>query len=45
MAMDFTVPTNPLRRDTVTVPKGGFVALQFRTENPGVWLVKDPLVQ
>jgi FtsP/CotA-like multicopper oxidase with cupredoxin domain len=26
---------NPLRRDTVTAPGGGLVALRFRADNPG----------
>lgn len=30
---------NPPRRDTVTVPHGGFVALAFRPNNPGAWLL------
>ena len=30
---------NPPRRDTVTVPSGGYVAVAFRPDNPGVWLV------
>ncbi|KAK4458969.1 putative laccase precursor [Cladorrhinum samala] len=30
---------NPPRRDTVTVPSGGYVAVAFKPDNPGVWLV------
>ncbi|KAK0712929.1 multicopper oxidase-domain-containing protein [Lasiosphaeria miniovina] len=30
---------NPPRRDTVTAPAGGYVAVAFRPNNPGVWLV------
>ncbi|KAJ3334059.1 hypothetical protein HDU91_002798, partial [Kappamyces sp. JEL0680] len=29
---------NPLRRDTVVIPKDGWVVIQFYTDNPGVWL-------
>ncbi|PRP75518.1 ferroxidase, multicopper oxidase [Planoprotostelium fungivorum] len=29
---------NPMRRDAITVPSGGNVALRFRTVNPGTWL-------
>ncbi|KAL1917392.1 uncharacterized protein VTP21DRAFT_5048 [Calcarisporiella thermophila] len=28
---------NPVRRDTVQIPKGGYVVLRFRADNPGVW--------
>ncbi|KAJ3316798.1 hypothetical protein HDV06_002822, partial [Boothiomyces sp. JEL0866] len=28
---------NPVRRDTVIVPKKGWVAIRFRSDNPGVW--------
>ena len=31
-------PDNPMRRDTVQVPPGGFALLRFRADNPGVWL-------
>ncbi|KAI0134366.1 multicopper like protein [Xylariales sp. AK1849] len=30
---------NPPRRDTVMLPHGGFVALAFRPNNPGAWLL------
>lgn len=30
---------NPPRRDTVTMPNGGYVAVAFKPDNPGVWLV------
>ncbi|KAK3990829.1 putative laccase precursor [Cladorrhinum sp. PSN332] len=30
---------NPPRRDTVTVPSGGYIAVAFKPDNPGVWLV------
>src|SRR5947207_8799018 len=39
MAMDFTFPKNPIRRDTVMIHRNGFAILRFRTNNPGVWLV------
>jgi iron transport multicopper oxidase len=29
--------TNPVRRDTVTVPATGYVILRFIADNPGVW--------
>ncbi|KAK3680779.1 multicopper oxidase-domain-containing protein [Podospora appendiculata] len=29
---------NPPRRDTVTAPAGGYVAVAFKPDNPGVWL-------
>lgn len=28
---------NPVRRDTVVVPAGGFAMIRFRADNPGVW--------
>ncbi|KAI8914389.1 Cupredoxin [Gorgonomyces haynaldii] len=31
--------TNPVRRDTVLVPRGGWVLLRFRSDNPGIWLL------
>jgi iron transport multicopper oxidase len=36
MVLDF--PANPMRRDTVQVPPGGFALLRFRADNPGIWL-------
>lgn len=30
---------NPPRRDTATLPAGGFLILAFYTDNPGVWLM------
>ncbi|KAJ3268355.1 ferroxidase fet3 [Terramyces sp. JEL0728] len=30
--------TNPVRRDTIIVPGGGYVVLRFIADNPGVWL-------
>ncbi|KAJ3283504.1 ferroxidase fet3 [Blyttiomyces sp. JEL0837] len=38
-------PTNvtenpfPVRRDTVTIPGGGYVIIRFVADNPGVWLL------
>ncbi|KAK9717745.1 ferroxidase fet3 [Basidiobolus ranarum] len=29
--------TNPVRRDTVQVPGGGYVVFRFRDDNPGIW--------
>ncbi|KAF8929631.1 hypothetical protein BGZ58_008804 [Dissophora ornata] len=28
---------NPMRRDTATVPRHGFVVIRFKADNPGVW--------
>ncbi|KAL9228714.1 hypothetical protein vseg_004264 [Gypsophila vaccaria] len=30
---------DPVQRNTVAVPAGGWVALRFRTDNPGVWFM------
>lgn len=30
---------NPPRRDTVSLPSGGYLAVAFKPDNPGVWLV------
>ncbi|KAK0542740.1 ferroxidase fet3 [Tilletia horrida] len=30
--------TNPIRRDTVTIPSMGFAVLRFRADNPGAWM-------
>src|SRR2546421_12819328 len=30
---------NPPRRDVVIVQNGGFVAIAFKTDNPGTWLM------
>ncbi len=30
---------NPMRRDTVTVPKGSSVSLRVLADNPGVWML------
>ncbi|KAH8930456.1 multicopper oxidase [Atractiella rhizophila] len=31
--------TNPVRRDTVVIPGGGYAVLRFANDNPGVWVV------
>jgi hypothetical protein len=30
---------NPIRRDTATLPAGGYLVLAFESDNPGAWLV------
>jgi hypothetical protein len=30
---------NPIRRDTATLPAGGYLVLAFRSNNPGAWLM------
>ncbi|KAF2120016.1 laccase [Lophiotrema nucula] len=30
---------NPVRRDTATLPEGGYLVLAFESDNPGVWLM------
>jgi len=30
---------NPLRKDTVMVPRRGFVVLRFKADNPGLWML------
>lgn len=30
---------NPPRRDVVLLPAGGFVAIAFKPDNPGAWLM------
>ena len=30
---------NPPRRDTAMLPQGGFIALAFKPDNPGSWLL------
>ncbi|TVY84216.1 Oxidoreductase ptaE [Lachnellula suecica] len=29
---------NPIRKDTVSVPRRGYVVLRFRPNNPGIWM-------
>ncbi|KAH7081021.1 iron transport multicopper oxidase-like protein FET3 [Paraphoma chrysanthemicola] len=33
-----TLPSTPMKRDTVLVRPNGFAVLRFRADNPGVWL-------
>jgi hypothetical protein len=30
---------NPIRRDTAMLPAGGWLAVAFKTDNPGAWLM------
>lgn len=30
---------NPPRRDVVLLPAGGYIAIAFKPDNPGVWLL------
>lgn len=30
---------NPIRRDTATLPAGGYLVLAFESDNPGAWLM------
>lgn len=30
--------TNPMRRDTISVPGEGFTVIRFRADNPGAWV-------
>lgn len=30
---------NPVRKDTVIVPRRGYVVVRFRANNPGVWML------
>ena len=30
---------NPPRRDVALVPSGGYIAIGFKTDNPGIWLL------
>ncbi|EFP86676.2 uncharacterized protein PGTG_13058 [Puccinia graminis f. sp. tritici CRL 75-36-700-3] len=30
--------SNPMRRDTIQIPGGGFVSIRFVADNPGAWL-------
>ncbi|KAI8611802.1 iron transport multicopper oxidase FET3 precursor [Chytriomyces sp. MP71] len=31
------LPTNPVRRDVINVPGGGYAIIRFQSNNPGVW--------
>ncbi|KAJ3073698.1 hypothetical protein HDU98_000905 [Podochytrium sp. JEL0797] len=33
------LPSNPIRRDTVNIPGGGYAILRFKANNPGVWFL------
>jgi FtsP/CotA-like multicopper oxidase with cupredoxin domain len=33
-----SINPNPLLRDTVNLPKFGWVALRFKADNPGIWV-------
>ena len=34
----FSLDTHAVRKDTFIVPQGGYVVVQFRSDNPGYWL-------
>lgn len=34
---DSGFPSVPMKRDTVTVPAGGYIVIRFKANNPGVW--------
>ena len=36
---DFSVNDTTVRKDTVIVPAGGYVVIQFKTDNPGYWIL------
>ncbi len=44
-APTFTVTNKTVLKDTVIVPAGGFVVIQFRSDNPGFWLLHCHIVQ
>lgn len=35
----FTIDPKTVRKDTVMVPGGGYVVIQFRSDNPGFWFL------
>jgi FtsP/CotA-like multicopper oxidase with cupredoxin domain len=35
--MNYVRPANPMRRDTVMLPRGGYVVIDVVLDNPGVW--------
>lgn len=37
-ATSLNAQANPVRRDTVVVPGGGYAIIRFRADNPGVWV-------
>lgn len=34
---NYVRPENPMRRDTVMLPRGGYVVIDVIMDNPGVW--------
>jgi len=36
-------PMNPMRRDVLLIPPGGYAILAFRADNPGAWFLYDPI--
>lgn len=32
---------DPVRKDTITIPKYGVTALRFKADNPGYWMLRD----
>ena len=37
--LNFTIDENTVRKDTVIVPAGGYVVMQFLSDNPGFWFL------
>ena len=44
MKPSFEISNKTLRKDTVIVPGGGYVVLQFRSDNPGLWFLHCHIV-
>ena len=44
MKPSFTISDKTVTKDTVIVPGGGYVVLQFRSDNPGVWFLHCHIV-
>ncbi len=44
-APTFTITNKTVLKDTVIVPAGGFVVIQFRSDNPGFWLLHCHIIQ
>ncbi len=40
----FEISNTTLRKDTIIVPGGGYVVLQFRSDNPGLWFLHCHIV-
>ena len=38
-AMNFTIDSHTIRKDTVMVPAGGYVVINFLSDNPGQWFL------